>query len=169
MGEASGQVLNLDAVITSSKTAAGKSTVVFRWTMNGKPVQDEVYHVTPSSVSRAKSGPNASNVISPPLPVIQNPMKVGKAWKWRGTIKLPNGMTMPAQANLTVAKRETVKSAAGTFSAFRVDMGLLITVQNQSAQIPNSYWFAPGAGLVRQRVTLGQMVVDAAVTKLTVK
>jgi hypothetical protein len=161
--------LNLNAIVTSSKTAGGTSTVVFRWTMNGNPVQDETYVVTRQSVSRVKSGVGGSNIISPPLTVIRNPMTVGKSWNWKGSIAVGGGQPIPAEATLKVASRETVKSAAGTFSAFRVNMDLRVTAQGQTARIPNSYWFAPGAGLVRQQVTLGATVIDATVTKLTVK
>ena len=167
-GKAGTQELSMEAVITSSKTAGGKTTVLMRWTLNGQPVQDETYIVTASGVSRAKSGAGGSVSVSPPVQVIKNPMVVGKSWTWKGTIS-PGAQTIAANATLKVGAREAVKSAAGTFNAFRVDMVLNFSVQGRAFKIPNSYWFAPGAGLVRQRASVGPTTIDATVTKLQVK
>ena len=158
----------MEAVVTSSKTAGGKTTVLMKWTLNGNPVQDETYIITASGVSRAKSGAKGSVTVSPPVPVIKNPMAVGKSWTWKGTIS-PGAQKIAGTATLKVGARETVKSAAGSFSAFRVDMVLNFTAQGRAFKIPNSYWFAPGAGLVRQRASVGPTTIEATVTKFQIK
>src|SRR5688572_22921807 len=75
-GTAGTRALEMEAVVSSSKTAAGKTTTLIRWTLNGQPVQDETYIITAAGVSRAKSGPSGSVSVSPPVPIIKNPMAV---------------------------------------------------------------------------------------------
>ena len=159
----------MEAAVQSSRTAGGKTTAVFSWTMNGRPVQEETYIVTAAGVSRAKSGPGGSMTITPPISIIMNPLTVGKKWAWTGSLTAAAGQTINGTATLKVAARETIKSAAGTFQAFRVDMVLNITAQGQKLQIPNSYWFAPGAGLVRQKATVGPATIEATVSKIQLK
>jgi hypothetical protein len=167
-GSANKQPLTMDAVVKSSKTAGGKTTAVFSWTMNGRPVQEETYIITAAGVSRAKSGPSGAMTINPPIPIVMNPLTVGKSWNWKG--KLTAGtQIIEGSSTLKVAARETIKSAAGTFNAFRVDMVLNITAQGQNLKIPNSYWFAPGAGLVRQKATVGPATIEATVSKMQLK
>src|SRR5687768_1240414 len=109
-GTAGTQALEMQAVVSSSKTSAGKTTALVRWTLNGKPVQDETYIITAAGVSRAKSGAGGSVTVSPPVPIIKNPMSVGKSWTWKGMIS-PGAQKIAANATLKVGARETVKSA----------------------------------------------------------
>ena len=166
--------LSMTATITSSKSTGGKTTIVTRWSLNGQPMQDETYIVSASEVSRARSGAYGANVLNPPLPVIKYPMSVGKTWSWSGTISAPNQQGVSANATLKVAGKETVKSSQGTVTAYRVDMDLTVTAQGQTAKIPATYWFAPGAGMVKQSAAIpgpnGQNVtIEATATTYKIK
>lgn len=176
-GTAGPQALEMTAAIASASSAGGKTTVNMQWQMGGRNIQDETYIVTATEVQRSRSGAGGANVITPPITILKMPAKVGTAWTWKGelTTKTPQGeMKFNGTAKLKIAARETVKTTGGTFNAFRVDMDLTISAQGQTQTIPNSYWFAPGAGLVKQKITIpgpgGQsVIVQAAATKVSVK
>src|SRR5690349_1439876 len=57
-GTAGEQKLTMTAAIASVNVSGGKSTVTFKWTQNGQPIQDEVYLVTADAVSRLQAGAN---------------------------------------------------------------------------------------------------------------
>ncbi len=174
-GTAGGQAITMSAAITASKAGKDGRLVTVHWLTGGNPVQDEVYLVTAASVSRTKSGKDASNSIAPPIPVIQYPMQVGRSWKWNGKISIAApSVTLDANSTLKVAKKEQVKTGAGTFDAYRVDMVLNIVQGTQTMTVPNSYWFAPGIGLVRQLSEITapggkKIVVDASISKYSIK
>src|SRR2546423_6000084 len=164
----------MTATITSSKSTAGKPAIVSRWSVNGQPMQEESYIVSASRVSRARSGVSGAIVLGPPLPVIKYPMSVGKTWSWSGTISAPNQQGVTANATLKVAGKETVKTSQGTVTAYRVDMDLTVTAQGQTAKIPATYWFAAGAGMVKQSAAIptpnGQNVtIEATATTYKIK
>jgi hypothetical protein len=145
--------LNMTATVTSSTTAKGKTTAVFKWTQNGQVNQTETYSISSTGVVREASGVGGGSVISPPLPVIKYPMKVGNSWKWKGTLKSAT-QTFDGVADLKVAAKETVKTEAGTFSAYKVDLDLTVTSNGKSLTIKNSYWYAAGAGMVKQAIDI---------------
>jgi hypothetical protein len=167
------QPLNLGAKIASVNTAGGRTTVVIEWTANGSVAQSETYIVTGSEVQRSRSGQGGSGVINPPVPVLRTPIRIGNAWNWKGTITT-GGQTLNGTANLKIAARERLKTPAGALDAFRVDMTLTISLQGQNQKTTNSYWFAPGVGLVKQSTGLtgpgGQKItVEASVSKYNTK
>jgi hypothetical protein len=175
-GSAGTQPLQMDAVIVSSKSAGGTTTVVERWSIGGNPVQDETYLVTAAGVSRARSGKGGASVLEPPLPIIKYPMKAGKSWKWEGTIATQAGgrsINMKADCSLSVSPKEKVKCGAGDIEAFRVDVKMNIYSEGKSMQVPNSYWFAPGIGLIKQSTQLQangkSLLIEAAVSKYKIK
>lgn len=165
-GKAGPQEFSPVCKVISSKTAGGKTVVVMKWTANGASIQDETYHVTAGSVSRVSSGVGGSNKINPPIPVIKYPATVGKSWKWSGSVTT-QGRAIPGTATIKVAARETIKTEAGSFNAYRVDMELVMSSGGQTVRLPNSYWFAPGKGMVKQSANLMGSIIEATVTKIT--
>ncbi len=172
-GTAGSQKLKMTAEITSSTTSGGSSTVIMLWTQNGRSVQEETYTVSQGQVVRVKAGAGGAMQSSPPVPVIKYPMAVGKSWSWKGA-ELVGSMRIPASAQLKVAAKEAVKTAAGTFNAYRVDMKVTTSVQGQNVTATNSYWFAAGVGMVKQSAIVNipggkPLVVTAALEKYEIK
>jgi hypothetical protein len=171
-GTMNGASVSIVATIKSAKTSNGVTEATFDWQMAGRSTQMETYRVTSTSVERTRSGAGGANHLNPPLPVIKYPMSVGKAWHWKGS--LVNGATsMPSSGDLRVGALEKVKTGAGTFTAYRVDVKLLVSAGGQTAHVDNSYWYAPGAGMVKQSATVsgtGQSVqVEAAISSYKIK
>ena len=172
-GSAGAQNVEMLAKIASSTLSGGQTVVLMKWTKGFTSVQDETYIVTKSQVMRAKSGANGSSSLNPPIPIISYPMTLGKTWNWSGIIDQKGGKTK-ARAILKVGPREKIKTSAGVFTACRVDMVLIVQVQNRTISMPNSYWFAPNVGMVQQKLAVPTpsgkyMVVQAVVTEVKVK
>lgn len=176
-GSPGGRPLTMIATVKSASKANGKITAVILWTVNGAPAQEETYIVSASEVARSKSGQGGANTITPPVPVIKYPLTVGKAWSWQGHMQISQGgqsATLPGSASLKVAGRESVKTAAGTFNAYRVDMKVTVTANGQTQSVPNTYWFAPGVGMVQQSITFPgpggkPFLLKMAISKYTIK
>ncbi len=176
-GTAMGTPIEMTATVTSSVASGGTTAVKMNWTTNGRSTQEETYLVSADSIQRARAGANGSSEVSPPVTVIKYPVSVGKSWSWAGKMKVQRpqgGLEVPASATVKIAARENIKTPAGTFSAYRVDLSLSVEAAGKTQVIPNSYWFAPGVGLVRQRMSLhgqnGQaVVIEASVTKYSIK
>lgn len=148
-GSAAGKAMSLRAEITSVTKSGNATLAVFKWSKGGTAVQEETYRITASEVARVRAGAGGSGDITPPVPVIRYPMTVGKTWKWAGKISTPGG-AFQGSAVLKVASKDSVKTGAGSLQAYRVDMSLTLTAGGQSLTIPNTYWFAPGKGLIKQ-------------------
>ncbi len=168
-GQVNGQKVSMTSLIISATGTGLQRTLVMQWSANGRVSQEETYIVRPGEVVRSRSGANGGGTITPPLPVITYPMTVGKTWQWRGTVA--NGATpLNGQARLKVAAHERIQTGAGAVMAYRVDLDLTMSANGQSIKLVNSYWFAPGMGMVRQRAQLpGGVSVDAALTSLKLK
>lgn len=152
--------------IVSVKNAGSKSVVLMKWTANGATIQDETYHVSASSVERVSSGVGGASKINPPIPVIKYPATVGKSWNWKGTVT-SQGQAIPGTATIKVVSREKLKTGAGTFDAYRIDMELVMSAGGQTVKLPNTYWFAPGKGMVKQSANVMGTIVEATVTKMS--
>jgi hypothetical protein len=84
---------------------------------------------------------------------IKYPVTVGSKWTWRGQADAPNLKGMPSTAKIQVAAREKVTTPAGTFNAYRIETVLIIVAGPNRAEVPNTYWLAPGVGLVQNQAT----------------
>jgi hypothetical protein len=161
---------NLTQVITVTKVtkAEGKTRAELEYKTDGRTAQREIYEVDASSIQRVAAGPDGSNKLTPPLPVVQLPMTAGKKWDWKGDVSF-GGSTFKGTAQLTVSGPETVKTDAGSFPAMRVHVDLDVVSGEQTIKVLNDYWFAPKVGLVRQKATIGSQVIEGVLTshKLT--
>ncbi|HVT13792.1 MAG TPA: hypothetical protein VHE55_16130 [Fimbriimonadaceae bacterium] len=156
-----GQPAPLDAhvAVISEAKSGGTKTAVFEYKVNCVTIQAETYIVTADHVARRSSGKEGSSVLKPPMPIIEYPMKVGKNWSYHGTVTVPSAeggqLELQSEATLKVAALEEVKTGAGTFKAYRVDLKGSVTGPDGSKQeLVNSYWFAPNVGMVKQVATL---------------
>ena len=147
--KAGGQTLVQDITVTDNKNGVAS----LDYQMNGRTVQTEKYKISSKSISRLAAGAGGTSTLSPPVPIIQFPMKPGMRWKWKGTINV-NGEISQASAVLSASKPVSLKTAAGTFNATKVHMTLTVAQKGSTMTIPNDYWFAPKVGLVKQEMTI---------------
>ena len=152
-GTAATSKMAMDATITSVKTDKGVSSVLFDWTVNGKTSQKETYLVSKQGVSRSQAGVTGTETINPPIPILKFPVKIGQSWTWKGSLK-GGQKPMPASAILKVLSLDDVNTVAGKYKAYCVNLSLTITQGANTMTIQNKYWFAKGAGLVKQAMTM---------------
>lgn len=145
--------------ITVVKNNPANHQVVLRYMNGAREFQQETYAVTAKEVTRMRSGPGGSGIITPPLPVIKYPVAVGKSWKWAGTISQPTKdgkrQAIHGAATVKYGAFESISTSAGNIKAYRVDLNLTMTAGGQSASIANSYWYAPKIGMIKQVADFG--------------
>ncbi len=172
-GTAAATKLSMGSVISDVKTSNGVSTVEITWDVDGRVTQKETYLVSKQGVSRAKSGATGKDVLNPPIPIIKYPAKIGQSWNWKGTITVGTNV-VPATGILTVTSLDDIKTKAGGFKAYCVSLALTVTQGAAKISLQNKYWFAAGAGLIKQTLILpGQdgksVVVDCSVDSFKIK
>ena len=111
--------------------------------LNGRPVQEETYIVTAAGVTR-KVRPGRLHDHQSAHFNYHESIDRGQEMGVKGSSTAAAGQTINGTATLKVAARETIKSAAGTFQAFRVDMVLNITAQGRSCRF--QLLVCPGRG-----------------------
>lgn len=127
---------------------------------NGTVHRQEVYRVSPQELSLVAVGAKANMVLTPPMPLLAAPVAEGKGVFWEGTI-LTGRQEVPARAFSRLTMRETVKTPAGAFQAYRVDTNLTAFVEGSGAvHFPATRWFVPGIGIVREKFLSGEKVVQ---------
>jgi hypothetical protein len=157
-------------IITTFKVDKVEGDVAtLSYSANNRVVQIEKYRRTPKALLRIAGGANGSSTFTPPMPLMQLPLKSGQKWEWSGTIQLAPGSSVKGSSTFSVSGPVTVKTPAGTFQALKVHSDLTIEAQGQKQKFPNDYWFAAGVGLVQQYAELGPTPIDAKLTKYTVK
>lgn len=152
---------NVDTTVTvKSVTQSGSSsTAVLEYFAQGIAQQMETYKWDAKGLWRLSSGPNSSNKINPPFPVISLPLKAGKKWSFEGTITQPRG-AVDATATMTASGPETVRTPAGSFQAWKIHVDLAAGPKGQQMKVANDYWFAAGVGMVKQEASvMGTQVV----------
>jgi hypothetical protein len=138
-------------VVKRTAVTANASEASVEYRVDGKATQVEVYRIDAEGVSRVRSGMDAANLITPPIPIIQRQMQSGRAWTWKGAITLGGGTPMQAAADLSTSAPESVITPAGTFKAIRVHMELTVFGPNgEKSLFTNEYWFALEVGMVQQ-------------------
>lgn len=130
---------------------------------NGALARIEKYYVTPAGVLRIAGGENASEKLTPPLPLLRFPLLPEKTWKWKGKIVVKSG-SGDAEATMSVSGPEEVEVSAGKFAALQVHCEQILygrlNGKPTRAALPVDYWFAPGVGLVQRKVRLPYTTVD---------
>jgi hypothetical protein len=157
--------------------------------------QTEVYRATSEALLRLRVGPEEEGKLNPPLPVLRFPLKAGEKWTWKGK-KTFRSQSAVFLYELQAQAEEEIKTPAGTFKAIRIHIedqteppqkkeGAFRPTRLRTAAYPqdaspeppkaplrptNDYWFAPGVGMVQQRVRLPQAgVQEIQLTAYTVK
>lgn len=158
----------MTATVTKVVKEPQGTRITVDYISNGQSIQVETYRLTKNALLRMQSGTAGSGTISPPMPLIRYPLKAGASWTWKGTLVMP-GQSGAGVAKLTVSGPETIKTPAGKFQAMRVHSNLTIEMQGQKLNIPNDYWFAPGIGIVQQKIQIGPQTVNSKLLKYKVK
>jgi hypothetical protein len=84
-------------------------------------------------------------------------------------------ITYSGSAKVRVAAREKLKTEAGAFNAYRVEVQMTQAGQGGAQHVTSyAYWFAPNVGLVKQSTTLPvqsgpAFVITGTLTKYSVK
>ena len=173
-GNAGKAPLSMTYKVMSVKSANGVTTAVFTMFKDSAPVSSETYLIDSKGVSRSLSGATGKDVITPPVQIIRYPVKIGETWNWKGTINTAAAGKLDCDATLKVARQEQVVTKAGKFNAVKIDMKLTVHVSRQTQTIDNSYWFAPGVGMVKQVALLpdgkgGEVELKAVADEIKVK
>jgi hypothetical protein len=123
--------------------ALGADTyAVLETTADGKTVLEKIAAL-PNGVYRAFAEDLS---IEPPLCILKLPVKAGETW----IVKCKAG-GLPIDGTFTV-REEDVKVPAGAFKTVR---STSTDFRIGTLKMSLSYWFAPGVGLVKQRLQLG--------------
>jgi hypothetical protein len=95
-GKAGNQPLTMTATVSSVKQDGDNSTATLLWSQDGQTFKEETYLVSPTGITRSKSGVYGSSVLKPPIVVIPYPLTVGKKWSWKGDISTVNTPSVSA-------------------------------------------------------------------------
>ena len=144
------QVVQLDG-------GAGK--VILETRKNGKPFRQEVFAVTGATLLLDAAGLGEKVTMQPPLPLLTLPPTEGQSMSWTGLLRYQN-VSVPGTAYSRVSGKDKVETGAGTFGAWRVETMIGTTVQGQQVSFPMTRWFAPGKGMVRQKLYIGALTID---------
>jgi hypothetical protein len=96
--------------------------------------------------------------ITPPLCVLKLPVKAGETWSVKATA---GGLDV---TGTFTAREEEVKVPAGTYKAI---VSSCPEFRIGGRKMALTYWFAPGVGLVKQRLQLGDRDVLIELEKFT--
>lgn len=117
--------------------------------VKGKASTRDTYRSGPDGLFVVGIAQPAPMQISPPLPTVVLPIKEGVVTTWQGTVGTEKNTVM-ASSWTRVTRREKVKTPAGEFLTWRVDMRTTV-VGDKGGSLLVTRWFAPGVGVVRLR------------------
>ena len=158
------QATTLTATVARVRSGADGSEMIMEWlTSDGHKTQTEVYRLSAAGVDRLVSGKDGECRYSPPFPVVRYPLAAGRRWTWKGVMQFPR-REVAGSAVLTAAAPSSVQTPAGAFQAVRVHCDLTLTMEGRAVTQPTDTWFAPGVGIVQQRIQSGTDIIDGRLT-----
>jgi hypothetical protein len=164
-----GEALTLETTVASAEPVPGGVEAVFasRFLMKLRTPQrlTERYRIDAAGITGVATGENGDVRLDPPLPLVRFPVRQGALQNWSGRLIPPQGAPIPATAVCRVDGPDTVRTQAGDYPAYRLDMQVRVGEhpESQPARVSTIY-LAPGVGFVRQEI--GQM---PGVTSLTLR
>ena len=141
----------------------GVPGTVLEMRQNGKTYRQEVYHADTKGVSLLQAGMSEMMTMSPPIPLLQMPIKEGEVLPWNGVLHFQT-TSAPGTALSRVSGQETIKTPAGEFKTYRLDTVIITTVSGQQVSFPATRWLAPGVGVVKQKLLAGRTLVVKELT-----
>jgi hypothetical protein len=153
---ADGKALTLETRVTSAHGGLGGTVEAvyesrFLQKMERPRLLTEVYRSGPAGIEGVATGERGEIRLEPPLPLVRLPLRPGAFETWRGRLLPPGGAPIPASAVCRIDGIDTVKTPAGTFRAYRLDMQVRIS-GDAAPPRSSTLFLAPGVGFVRQEI-----------------
>ena len=145
--------------VTGTESFDGILGAIVETRQNGAALREDVFSAGTHDLSLVAAGSkNDIMRMTPPIPLFSYSPVEGATETWSGILHYRN--TSSSGNGLSrVSGRERVTTPAGTFDAYRIDSILLTTVGGQMVNFPSTRWFAPGVGVVKQRMMSGARVL----------
>lgn len=138
----------------SVSPASAPEGAVMDMRKDGKSYRQEIYQAKSDGLYLSAAGSADKMTITPPLPLVKYPVKDGEIAAWSGILRF-KGTAAPGTSVSRVSGRETVKTPAGSFPAYRIDTVITTTVEGRQVSFPSSRWLSPNVGIVRQVTQAG--------------
>jgi len=150
-----GTKAEVTTAVTAVKKKKGKVTAtISTLSRDGSDIEEEISSDAKGVYRNSISGVKPDR----PLTIIKYPIKSGDTWS--ETLKSSG---MDVEVETTVGKQVAVKVPAGTFKTYPVDMTLTIGAQ----ELKVTTWYADGVGIVKQKVTVGELDLTMELKKFT--
>lgn len=135
--------------VDGTQVVAGAECRLVETVIAGVATEGECYRVEADgvyTVMRAHAGGRV--VLDPPQRLLASPVAVGKVWRWSGRVE-----QRPILFEYTWARRETVRTAVGTFDAMQLYFS---GAPGPQVRIRSWRWFVRGVGMVKEDTHLVQ-------------
>src|SRR5262245_43779453 len=133
----------------------GKETVAVLETTAGEKKLSERLSARPDGIYRHTA---EDMTINPPLCILQLPAKAGTSWTASGVAGgLAVGGTFTSGEEAVAVPAGKFQTVTSTCPKFRIDR----------VRMELTYWFAPGVGMVKQRLRIGDREVLVELEKFT--
>jgi hypothetical protein len=163
------QAVALTAAMTRVRASGDASEVTLQWQgADGRRTQTEVYRVSATEVARVASGREGQCRYVPPFPVLRSPLVNGRRWTWKGVLQYQR-RDVPAEAAFSASGPSSVNTPSGPVQAMKVHCDLTLSLDGQQRTETTDQWFAPGVGIVQQRMQNGAEVVEGRLTGFSLK
>jgi hypothetical protein len=158
------QAVALTANMTHLHTVGDATELTLEWwAADGHRTQTEVYRVSAAEVARLTSGRDGECRYVPPFPVLKSPLINGRRWTWRGVLQFQR-REVPAEAAFSTTGLVSVPTPSGAIQAMKVHCDLTLNLDGQQTTQTTDQWFAPGVGIVQQRMQSGSEIVEGRLT-----
>ncbi|HSV75211.1 MAG TPA: hypothetical protein VLH79_15750 [Chthonomonadales bacterium] len=135
--------------VVEARVEEGDTVFTVRTERDGRQVQIEQYRIGASGVVRTACGPDGTDLIEPPTPMLPMPFTVGASWSWSGATSVASGEAQ-ATASFELTGPERVRSGVGDHQAYVITQRFTLGDTGSTETVTNQQWFAPGLGMVRQ-------------------
>lgn len=132
---------------------------------NGQPISASV-HFWDSDVLYYLGGVDGNGnvtMLSPPLPLLQEPLEVGNSWLWSGFSQTADGfggtVALEGSGEIKIIAIGNVTVPAGTFEAIHIRQVQNLSDGFDSIVNQSDIWLSKGIGTVKQTASVGGIPV----------
>jgi hypothetical protein len=144
-----GKAVQIEVVVAGDKRIGANKGRLFETRMQDKVIQQEIYRLDKAGITRLASGERGDIVFDPPMPLLRYPVQGGDSYSWQGRVK-SRSLDATGQMLCEVSGPEMVKTLAGSFDAYRLDIVTKVYAKDQVFRIPSTIWLAKNVGIVKQ-------------------